>query len=152
MEHTLITEPTRGDLAAKAAGFVADRIWTGVAKNGEFTFAVSGGQTPWLMLAELAQHDLPWTSVTIYQVDERIAPDGDPARNVIHLCQILGSMPVTLHPMPVTAPDLDAAAVAASATPNCGPTRADLVVPSLDEVSRPALVEGRLERKTKTEA
>ena len=46
MEHTLITEPTRGDLAAQAAGFVADRIRTGIARNGQFTFAVSGGQTP----------------------------------------------------------------------------------------------------------
>jgi len=112
MEHTLIMEPTPADLAAKAARFVADRIRTGVAKNGEFTFAVSGGQTPWLMLAELARHDLPWSSVTVYQVDERIAPDGDPARNLTHLRQILGSRPVTLHAMPVTAADLEAAAAA----------------------------------------
>ncbi len=112
MEHTLITEPDPGSLAAKAAGLVADRIHAAVARRGEFIFAVSGGQTPWLMLAELAQHDLPWSSVTIYQVDERIAPDGDPARNLTHLRQILGSRPVTLLPMPVTGPDLDAAAAA----------------------------------------
>lgn len=112
MEHMLIMEPTPADLAAKAARFVVDRIRTGAAKNGEFTFAVSGGQTPWLMLAELARHDLPWSSVTIYQVDERVAPDGDPARNLTHLRQVLRSRPVTLHAMPVTAADLEAAAAA----------------------------------------
>jgi hypothetical protein len=30
------------------------------------------------MLAELARHDLPWSSVEIYQVDERVAADGTP--------------------------------------------------------------------------
>jgi 6-phosphogluconolactonase len=109
MEHTLITEPDAAALAVKAAGFVADRIRSAVAANGTFTCAVSGGQTPWLMLTELAEHDLPWSSVEIYQVDERVAPDGDPERNLTHLCQILGSRPVTLIPMPVTDPDLEAA-------------------------------------------
>ena len=61
------------------------------------------------MLTELAEHDLPWSSVEIYQVDERVAPDGDPERNLTHLRQILGSLPVTLIPMPVTDPDLEAA-------------------------------------------
>jgi 6-phosphogluconolactonase len=109
MEHTLITEPDAAQLAVKAAGFVADRIRSAVAANGTFTCAVSGGQTPSLMLTELAEHDLPWSSVEIYQVDERVAPDGDPERNLTHLRQILGSLPVTLIPMPVTDPDLEAA-------------------------------------------
>ncbi|HJY70987.1 MAG TPA: 6-phosphogluconolactonase, partial [Streptosporangiaceae bacterium] len=59
MEHTLVTEPDAVQLAVKAAGFVADRIRSAVAANGTFTCAVSGGQTPWLMLTELAKHDLP---------------------------------------------------------------------------------------------
>jgi len=82
MEHTLITGPDAGPLAVKAAGFVADRI-------------------------RLAEHDLPWSSVEIDQVDERVAPDGDPEHNLTHLRQILGSLPVTLIPMPVTDPDLE---------------------------------------------
>ena len=59
------------------------------------------------LLTELAEHDLPWSSVEIYQVDERVAADGDPGRNLTHLRQILGSRPVTLIPMPVTDPDLE---------------------------------------------
>jgi hypothetical protein len=109
MEHTLVTEPDAAKLAVKAAGFMADRIRSAIAANGTFTCALSGGQTPWLMLAELAEHDLPWSSVEIYQVDERVTPEGDPERNLTHLRQILGSLPVTLIPMPVTDPDLEAA-------------------------------------------
>ena len=102
MEHTLITEPD-----ASSAGRQGGRIRGGPDPgrgrgDGAFTCAVSGGQTPWLMLAELARHDLPWSSVEIYQVDERVAADGDPGRNLTHLRQILGSRPVTLVPMPVT--------------------------------------------------
>jgi len=97
MEQTLTTEPDAAPLAVEAAGFVADRIRSAVAANGTFTCAVSGGQTPWLMLTELAEHDLPWSSV------------GEPERNLTHLRQILGSLPVTLVPMPVTDPDLEAA-------------------------------------------
>jgi Glucosamine-6-phosphate isomerases/6-phosphogluconolactonase len=132
LEHTLVTEPDAAQLAAKAAGFMADRIRSAIAANGTFTCAVSGGQTPWLMLTELAKHDLPWSSVEIYQVDERARPDGDPERNLTHLRQILGSVPVTLIPMPVTDPDLEAAALTAgrrrrrSAYPagRCRPPRA----------------------------
>ena len=47
-------------------------------------FAVSGGHTPWAMVAHLAE-TMPWEKVTIYQVDERVAPDGDPDRNLTHL-------------------------------------------------------------------
>ena len=124
MEHTLVTEPDAAQLAVKAAGFVADRIRSAVAAHGAFTCAVSGGQTPWLMLTELVKHDLLWSSVEIYQVDERVAPDGDPERNLTHLRQILGSVPVTLIPMPVTDPDLEAAAAAYASRL---PARFDLV-------------------------
>ena len=102
MEHTLVTEPDAAQLAVKAAGYIADRIRSAVAAHGAFTCAVSGGQTPWLMLTELAEHDLPWSSVEIYQVDEGVAADGEPERNLTHLRQIVGSLPVTLMPMPLT--------------------------------------------------
>jgi 6-phosphogluconolactonase/glucosamine-6-phosphate isomerase/deaminase len=49
--------------------------------------------------------------VTLYQVDERIAPDGDPSRN---LTQLRASLPpqaaADIRPMPVTAADLEGAA------------------------------------------
>ena len=59
---------------------------------------------------------MPWEKVTIFQVDERVAPDGDPDRN---LTQLQRSLPpggsADVRPMPVTAHDLDAAAVAYAA-------------------------------------
>jgi 6-phosphogluconolactonase/glucosamine-6-phosphate isomerase/deaminase len=62
------------------------------------------------MFADLAGM-VPWEKVTIYQVDERIAPDGDPDRNLTQLERALppgGAADV--RPMPVWADDLDAAA------------------------------------------
>lgn len=63
------------------------------------------------MFELLAEHDLDWPRVTIFQVDERIAPAGDPDRNLTHL---LESLPEggrdSLRPMPVEDADLDAAA------------------------------------------
>ena len=70
------------------------------------------------MFAHLAGA-LPWEKVTIFQVDERVAPDGDPDRN---LTQLLRSLPAggaaDVRPMPVESDDLDEAAAAyASALP-----------------------------------
>jgi len=38
--------------------------------------AVSGGRTPWLMLRALARDEVPWESVHVVQVDERVAAAG----------------------------------------------------------------------------
>jgi 6-phosphogluconolactonase len=75
-------------------------------------FAVSGGKTPWAMFAELTRQDMPWADVELFQVDERVAPDGDPDRNLTHLREAIGDAPARVHPMPVDDPDLDAAAAA----------------------------------------
>jgi len=82
-----------------------------IGAGRRFLIAVSGGQTPWLMLEALAER-LPWEEVTVFQVDERIAPDGDPDRNLTQLERVLPLERVDLRPMPVTADDLDAAAAA----------------------------------------
>jgi 6-phosphogluconolactonase len=110
VEHELITLPDAPSLAARAAVLVAGRARGAVADHGRFTFAVSGGSTPWAMFAELAHEDVPWSAVTLYQVDERVAPEGDPDRNLTHLRQSLGSAPAEVVAMPVNEPDLDAAA------------------------------------------
>jgi 6-phosphogluconolactonase len=97
-------------VAERAAAYVAERGQVAVADYGRFTFAVSGGRTPWAMFALLAGQ-MPWENVKLYQVDERIAPDGDPSRNLTHLRASLpagGSADVRA--MPVSAPDLEAAA------------------------------------------
>jgi 6-phosphogluconolactonase len=110
VEHELEVSADAGAVARRAAGYVAQRARAAVAARGRFTFAVSGGRTPWAMFGELATEDVPWADVELFQVDERVAPDGDPDRNVTHLHASLGDAPARVHPMPVTDPDLDAAA------------------------------------------
>lgn len=87
-----------------------------IAARGRFVLAVSGGSTPWKMLRALAGESVPWDAVHIVQVDERIAPEGDPDRNLTHLRESLLShapIPETqIHPMPVNA--IDPAAGAAN--------------------------------------
>jgi 6-phosphogluconolactonase len=112
VKHELVTVPDASALAAQAAEFVAARARAAVTDHGRFTFAVSGGKTPWAMFAELAHEDVPWAAVQLFQVDERVAPDGDPDRNLTHLRQSLGASPAEVVAMPVTESDLDAAALA----------------------------------------
>lgn len=82
-----------------------------IAERGEFNFAFSGGRTPWRMLTLLAEGDLDWDRVALFQVDERIAPAGDPARNLTHAVLALPiERQAALRPMPVGDEDLEAAA------------------------------------------
>lgn len=110
MEHELVTVPDAAALAHRAAEYVADRARAAVADHRQFRFAVSGGKTPWAMFTELARHGLPWASMEIYQVDERVAADGDPDRNLTHLRHSVGRGQAVIRPMPVTAADLEQAA------------------------------------------
>ena len=70
--------PDADSVAARAAELVAALARGAIADHGRFTFAVSGGKTPWKMFTRLAELDLPWDRTSIFQVDERIAPAGDP--------------------------------------------------------------------------
>ena len=66
------------------------------------------------MLRALANEDVPWKDVHVFQVDERVAPAGDPDRNLTHLSESLLSHaplpPSQIHAMPVESSDLEAAA------------------------------------------
>ena len=112
MHHELETLAGPAAVAAAGAAFVAERARAAVAASGSFHFAVSGGHTPWAMFAELASQQVPWDAVVIYQVDERVAPPGDPDRNLTHLRQALGPAPAQVRAMPVNDGDLEAAAAA----------------------------------------
>ena len=105
---------TAGSVAQKAAAIIAEEARLAVDAHGRFVFAVSGGHTPWLMLRELANADVPWPAVHIVQVDERVAPAGDPDRNLTHLREsLLDHAPLSaaqVHPMPVESADLENAA------------------------------------------
>jgi len=101
-------------VARKAAAIIAEEARAAVAARGRFVMAVSGGHTPWLMLRALAGEDVPWDSVHVVQVDERVAPAGNPDRNLTHLRESLSEhaplRPEQIHAMQVEAPDLQAAA------------------------------------------
>ena len=112
MQHELEVAPDADAVAAMAASYVTGLAKAAVVARGRFTFAVSGGHTPWAMFAALRAEAMPWADVELFQVDERVAPDGDPDRNLTHLQQSIGDAPARVHPMPVSDPDLDAAAAA----------------------------------------
>lgn len=105
------TFQSANEVAKEAAAYIADRIRENLTKKGFFTMAISGGRTPWEMIKELAQEDLPWEKVFLFQVDERIAPDGHQDRNLTQLFNtIQGTKMMTrlnIFPMQVIAEDLD---------------------------------------------
>jgi 6-phosphogluconolactonase len=109
--EVLADETCAAQAAAKA---IAAEARTAVADRGRFVMAVSGGRTPWIMLRTLAEVDLPWKSIHVVQVDERVAPPGDKDRNLTHLRESLldhSSIPQeNIHAMPVESPDLQTAA------------------------------------------
>ena len=105
-------------VARQAAALIAAEARAAVAARGRFVIAVSGGHTPWVMLRALTAEEVPWQNVYVAQVDERVAPGGDPDRNLTHLSESLHA-PLRLEQilaMPVESPDLEAAAARYAAT------------------------------------
>lgn len=100
------------DACRRAAELIAAAGAEAAAERGRFALAMSGGRSPWAMLAILGElEEMPWDRTELFQVDERVAAPGDEARNLTHM--VLGlSMDhqATLRPMPVTQRDLDSAA------------------------------------------
>ncbi len=103
--------PDDDAVARQAAAIIAATARAAATARGRFSMAVSGGRTPWLMLRALADDELPWQHVQVFQVDERVAPAGDPDRNLAHLrASLLDRVPLPadhIHAMPVEAADLD---------------------------------------------
>jgi 6-phosphogluconolactonase len=100
--------------AKRAAEFIAaDARWAAAAR-GRYLMAVSGGHTPWIMLRALVKEEVPWKAVHVFQVDERVAPDGHTDRNLTHLrASLLENAqlrPEQIYAMPVEEPNLEAAA------------------------------------------
>jgi len=77
------------------------------------------------MFDDLAGMDLPWSAVHVYQVDERVAPDGDPDRNAGQLAEHLTDrVPIkrsNVHLMPVTAKSLTRATTSYAAAIGAAP-------------------------------
>lgn len=92
------------DAAAWAAGTIAAYLSDCLAVRPRASLAVSGGRSPWVMMADLFARDLPWQRVDLLQVDERVAPDGDERRNLTRIAALLEGSPAGaahLHPMRV---------------------------------------------------
>lgn len=106
--------PNEDVVSEKAAAMIADRIREAASSRGRFVMALSGGHTPWMMLRLLADAELPWDKVYIFQVDERIAPARAEDRNLMHLRETLLSHaplpPEHIYAMPVEAPEPEFAA------------------------------------------
>ena len=122
------------EAAGAAARYVADCAARAMAERGQFTLALSGGSTPWAMLAILSDMGLDWSATHVFQVDERRAPDGTAARNLTHtrshFTDRIGLAESCIHAMPVTADDFDTGAKEYAVTLRriCGePAMLDLV-------------------------
>ena len=98
--------------ARRAAELIAAAGAEAAAESDRFALAISGGRSPWAMLAILGElEELPWDRTELFQVDERVAAPGSEDRNLTHMVLSLSmDHQTTLRPMPVTQRDLDAAA------------------------------------------
>jgi 6-phosphogluconolactonase len=109
--HELEVLPDADAAAERFAALIALRARALVDATGKATFALSGGTGPWQAFRLLEDEDVPWASVEIFQVDERVAPMGDDDRNLTHIEQSLPAAAwAQVHPMPVDSSDLETAA------------------------------------------
>lgn len=97
----------------KAASLIAEGIAEAIELRRSFAIALSGGKTPESMLRFLANSSIDWSLGTVYQVDERIAPEGSAARNLSQLTRCFLDCierPPSVMPMSVNVHDLAGAA------------------------------------------
>jgi 6-phosphogluconolactonase len=93
------------------AELIAEAARAALEERDRCALAVSGGSDPWPMFSQLEDHQLDWTRIEVFQVDERIAPAGSDERNLTHLVESLSiGAQGSVRPMPVTDDDLEAAA------------------------------------------
>ncbi|MGH2990564.1 MAG: 6-phosphogluconolactonase [Solirubrobacterales bacterium] len=105
------TFPDAEAAARAGAKLIADAARDAIGQAGRFALAISGGRTPLAMFERLGELEVDWDRVDLFQVDERIAPDGDDDRNMTHIRDSLPEAALArLRPMPVTDEDLEAAA------------------------------------------
>jgi len=105
--------PDPDAVAARGAELLASYLVEDAARGGA-TLAVSGGRTPQNVFERLAQLQLPWDRISVFQVDERIAPANHADRNRTQAAAAFRA-PIERHPesfrwMPVEERDIDAAA------------------------------------------
>ncbi len=106
--------PDADAISLRAASWISKLAGRAIHNRGRFVAALSGGRTPLQTFRILADAPVEWRRVHIAQVDERVAPLGDPDRNLTHLHDALLrriALPsARIHRMPVDAANLSAAA------------------------------------------
>ena len=151
--HRLDIHSTTAAAAQACADEIVRRVRrTAVPTCPPLSIAFSGGTTPSSMFRALAQSiagdpeaTAGWARTHIFQVDERIAPDGDPRRNANDLLALLLD-PTDVgsehrHLMPVTRPD--AASLYARTLGRIAPRGHDMAVLGLgDDGHTASLVPG----------
>jgi 6-phosphogluconolactonase len=109
--HEIEVLPDASAAAERFASLLATRLREVAAQQGGATAALSGGSGPWEAFRLLAGENISWDAVELFQVDERVAPHGDDARNLTHLEESLPPGAWSrMRPMPVESDDLETAA------------------------------------------
>ena len=106
MTPVLEIVPDAGEAWRRVGALIAGSARANVERRGHAAFALS--KSPPALLEAILAGEPPWPATDVYQVDERVAPAGDPARNLVALLDWLPEERV--HPMPVEEADLEAAA------------------------------------------
>ncbi len=105
----IIGAPSGDHVARAAARVFVDLAADAIERRGTFVWAVSGGSTPRRFLDQLAKSDrIDWPRIQLFQVDERVAPDGTETRNDTMIREHLADLsPIGNYaPMPVVTDDL----------------------------------------------
>ncbi len=58
-----------GAVARRGATLIAAAAREAILAHGHFAVALSGGHTPWQMLRALADEDVAWEKLLVFQVD-----------------------------------------------------------------------------------
>jgi 6-phosphogluconolactonase len=105
VELEIVAEPSQA--AMRVAALVAARSRSAAGSKARLALALSRASPA--LLAALASAGVAWDALDVFQVDERVAPAGDPERN---LTALLAGLPegTRVHAMPVGDADLEAAA------------------------------------------
>jgi 6-phosphogluconolactonase len=105
-QKSLEVLPDAAAAARRGAELIASAAGAAILDRGGFSIAASGGTEPWEMYGQLAEWEIDWDRVDVFQVDERIAPDGHPDRNLTHLLESLpDAARPRVRPMPVISAD-----------------------------------------------
>jgi 6-phosphogluconolactonase len=110
VRQTLQVGRDADDVARSTAGMILYWARRAEREDRPFRLALSGGKTPGPMFDWLVTLGLPWEQTEIYQVDERIAPEGHADRNLTDLLERFSGVAADVRPMPVEDADLDSAA------------------------------------------